>query len=584
MSVAYTSLHLLRDLAHHIAPYKGKFFLGFICRLISDLAWLYPAYALASIVNFITKYTPGDSYEPLYQVLIFWGIAILLHIILRPVAKYYGYQVSEKVCLDVQFKTLRHLLQLDLAWQERENTGNKLKRILSGGEGFDQIIRMFFDYMVEICVNFVGMIFIVATFDGMIAGLMVAFMVIFLTVSLSLTRKAARHAHLVNVQSEEVVGVGFEAINNVQTVKVLRMQSGILKNIKRSLTSLFQKIRKRIFWFRFREGVMGFIGQGFRFGIIGFIIWGIFNGKYEAGFLILFVGYFDKIWESVSEVAHVSNEFIVSKYAIHRLMDILNEPVRIADETGKKPFNKDWKTIQLKNLSFTYETHPVLKNLNLTLKRGEKIGIVGLSGAGKSTLFRLFLKQREGYKGEILFDDQRLLDTKKSSYLRHVAVVLQDTELFNLTLEQNILLAAQNQKKNATKLNAALRIAHIKEFLPKLPKGIHTLIGEKGVKLSGGEKQRLGIARAVYRQPEILFLDEATSHLDVESEQKIQDALHQVFQNVTAIVIAHRLSTVKEMDRILVLEKGKIIEEGNFKSLMKQKGRFFEMWEKQKFE
>lgn len=146
----------------------------------------------------------------------------------------------------------------------------------------------------------------------------------------------------------------------------------------------------------------------------------------------------------------------------------------------------------------------------------------------------------------------------------------------------NILLASPDAFSK-DRLEEALRIAHLSDFLHKLPQGIKTPIGEKGIKLSGGEKQRLGIARAVYRRPDILFLDEATSHLDIESEQKIQDALHAFFQKVTAIVIAHRLSTIKEMDRILVLEEGRIIEEGDFETLVKMRGRFYALWKRQKF-
>ncbi len=159
-------------------------------------------------------------------------------------------------------------------------------------------------------------------------------------------------------------------------------------------------------------------------------------------------------------------------------------------------------------------------------------------------------------------------------------MVLQETEVFNFTLKENIVLATGQDKPQD--LANALEVAHVDDFLFKLPQGVDSLIGEKGVKLSGGEKQRLGLARAVYKNPQLLFLDEATSHLDLESEQKIQDSLHHVFQSVTAVVIAHRLTTVKEMDTIVVIEKGKLIESGSFNELYKKQGRFFELWEKQK--
>ncbi len=163
-----------------------------------------------------------------------------------------------------------------------------------------------------------------------------------------------------------------------------------------------------------------------------------------------------------------------------------------------------------------------------------------------------------------------------------MAAVLQETEVFNMSLKKNIVLANGKEEDNNELFERTLTIAHVSDFLSKLSLGVETVIGEKGVKLSGGERQRLGIARAVFKTPEILFLDEATSHLDVESEQKIQDSLKIFFKDVTAVVIAHRLSTVREMDKIIVLEGGSIIETGTFDELYANDGRFRNFWDKQK--
>jgi ATP-binding cassette subfamily B protein len=221
--------------------------------------------------------------------------------------------------------------------------------------------------------------------------------------------------------------------------------------------------------------------------------------------------------------------------------------------------------------------------VSFDISRGEKVGIVGISGAGKSTLYKLLLKEHENYEGGILFDDIPLRNIKRSSYFKHSAVVLQDTEVFNFKLKDNISLSNVDESENEALLRRAVKIAHVTDFMNKLPDGLDTYIGEKGVKLSGGEKQRVGIARAIFKQPDVLFLDEATSHLDMESEEKIRDSLHSFFQQVTAVVIAHRLSTIKEMDRIIVIEKGEIVESGSFDKLIEKKGRFCELWDKQKF-
>ncbi|VVB51554.1 Trehalose/maltose import ATP-binding protein MalK [uncultured archaeon] len=203
---------------------------------------------------------------------------------------------------------------------------------------------------------------------------------------------------------------------------------------------------------------------------------------------------------------------------------------------------------------------------------------MGPSGAVKSTLFKLLLKLHENYEGEILVDDVPLKEIDRASYIRGVAVVMQDTEVFNLSLKENIEIVREDKGD----IDKALSVANVDEMLPRLPDGINTIIGEKGVKLSGGEKQRLGIARAIYRDPQILFLDEATSNLDARTEVTIRQALKHMFQNFTTIVIAHRLSTIKEMDRVIVLNNGEIVEVGHFNDLVKKKGLFFELWQKQK--
>src|SRR5690606_8914739 len=301
-----------------------------------------------------------------------------------------------------------------------------------------------------------------------------------------------------------------------------------------------------------------------------FIVVGIIRGQYEAGLLILVYDYFNRVWRSIDEIAEQTQRFTLAQYAIGRMTAILGEPVGIA-AAGSQPFPSSWQELRVENVSCRYSDRQVLRNINLVVRRGERIGIVGVSGAGKSTLFKLLLKEHESYDGQILVDGVPLRDLSQRSYSRKTAVVLQDTEVFNFTLRENITIANEHNARDAKRVNRAITVSHVKDFLPRLGNGLDTPIGEKGVRLSGGEKQRVGIARAVFKEPEILFMDEATSHLDSESEAKIQDSLHKVFQSVTAVVIAHRLSTIREMDRIYVLEKGNVVEEGSFQQLLRKK-------------
>ncbi len=313
---------------------------------------------------------------------------------------------------------------------------------------------------------------------------------------------------------------------------------------------------------------------------IGFIAYGVTKGRYELGFIALFYSYFGSIRDSVGELANISENIMLSTQKISRYEEFKSLEIKTENPHNKVDFPEGWKRIVLYDVSFSYKEQKVLSKLNIEIKRGEKVGIVGLSGAGKSTLFKLLLKEREDYTGEILVDSIKLNQISPLSYRKHVSVVLQDTEVFNLSLKDNIAIGAQSDDAN---FEHVIEVAHVKEFTERLKEGVNTKIGEKGIKLSGGERQRLvALCRLLLQEPDILLLDEATSHLDLESEAKIKDSLHQAFANVTAIVIAHRLTTIREMDRILVIENGEIVEEGTFAALQKNKGRFNKLWEIQK--
>jgi ABC-type multidrug transport system fused ATPase/permease subunit len=281
----------------------------------------------------------------------------------------------------------------------------------------------------------------------------------------------------------------------------------------------------------------------------------------------------------------VTQEVVVAKIWVGRAQSILKTKAEIEHPDkvlSQTTFPKEWKKIHIDHVKFMYNVQDVLRDITIHIKKGEKIGIVGISGSGKSTLFKLLMDLYETYDGNIFFDGIPLKHIKRQSYIDHVSVVLQDTELFNMSLKENILLTAvPGQIEDKDLLMSVIKTAHLEEVISQLPEGIDTLVGEKGIKLSGGQRQRLGIARALYRRPEILLLDEATSHLDVHSEKQIQEALHEAFGTCTAIVIAHRLSTIKEMDRILVMQEGEIKEEGKFDELIKAKGIFAKMWDEQ---
>jgi ABC-type multidrug transport system fused ATPase/permease subunit len=578
----YSTPALIRDIGSYVRPYRRRFIVGSLLRFLGDLINLYPAIALASIVNFFTTYKAGDSLNYFFAVLGLWAAAAIWRTFAAYSGKYIIYQIAEKTSLDAQLKVIKHIFALDIAWHEKENAGNKLKKIQKGSSGLDRIIRLWVNNYIEISVNFVGMLFILSRGSSVIGILVAVFLVTYFILSFGLLRKASEIAQHVNAQEEEMEGLVFQSINNIRSVKVAGIAGSLHKKIAGQADEIFRWVRKRVRRFQARGAILNLWVISFRFGSMIYIGYSIYQGASNIGFLILFNNYFLRILESVSELSESTQDFIINKYSVARMQELLLEPIRIDNEKGKVSFPKNWQKITVKNLSFSYGHKAILKNISFEINRGERIGIIGLSGAGKSTLFKLLLKETEDYTGDILFDGLSIRKIKKSSYYQRVGVVLQETEVFNFTLRENITITADSQRKRDDKLSQALDISHVKDFVAKLPQGIDTFIGEKGVKLSGGEKQRLGIARAIYKQPELLFLDEATSHLDLESEEKIKDSLHAFFQKVTAVVVAHRLTTIKEMDKILVIEKGELVESGNFNELYGQQGRFYQLWSKQK--
>ena len=575
-------LVLLRIMGRYLRPYRFRFLLGTALRLSSDLVYLFTTYALAKATVLLGYYAIGGSLQNFWFYFVAWVVSHTYVTAVRQIAKYLCYYVSERVNLDSQAAAFHRLAAIDISWHEKENTGNKLKRAQNGAEGLRRLIRIWVDNLVEITVNFLGIIIIVAFTDVTIAGILLLYLGTYLLVALPLSRRASQASRLVNQNEEDYSGLAYEIINNIRSVKVLGMFSQLFVYLKRLDTKVFLSVITRIRRFRFKSWAQSTWGFIFRVVAMIVIVRGIIHGHYDVGFFILFSFYFNSLRASAEELSEISQDITISRYTIARLEGILTEKITIDDNENKVAFPKNWQTITLANVSFSYGNRTVLENVSFTIRRGEKIGIVGLSGAGKSTLFKLLLKEYENFTGDIFFDGISIRQIKKDSYFKQVAAVLQDTEVFNFSLKENITIANAEEANNKPLFKRTLEIAHIKDFVSRLPHGEGTLIGEKGVKLSGGEKQRLGIARAIFKQPDVLFLDEATSHLDLESEEKIKDSLHQFFKDVTAVVIAHRLTTIQEMDRILLIEGGRLLESGNFKTLYKEKGRFFELWEKQR--
>jgi len=263
------------------------------------------------------------------------------------------------------------------------------------------------------------------------------------------------------------------------------------------------------------------------------------------------------------------------------IVGILAQDAEVQDPKLPETSKMSRGAIEFKDVTFTHNgvDSPIFEKLNLRIKPGEKVGLVGHSGSGKTTFTRLLMRFSDIQSGEILVDGQNIAHVTQEDLHTQIAYVPQEPLLFHRSIRENIAYGQQNANQKA--IEATAKMASASEFIDTLPKGYDTLVGERGVKLSGGQRQRIVIARAMLKNAPILALDEATSALDSESENLIQNALWKLMENRTAIVIAHRLSTIQKMDRIVVMDSGKIIEQGSHKELIRQKGVYAKLWARQ---
>jgi len=322
--------------------------------------------------------------------------------------------------------------------------------------------------------------------------------------------------------------------------------------------------------------LMDFLGG---LGIAAVIFYGGYNvvqGYSTPGTFFSFIAALLMLYEPVKRLTNVNNTINQGIAGADRIFSIIDRVPDIIDKTDAQALPPIQNSIDLQNVSFRYEEKPVLKNVNLTIRAGEVVAFVGMSGGGKTTLVNLIPRFYDVSEGRVLIDGLDIRDVTLSSLRGQIAIVTQQTILFNDTVRNNI--AYGDICTTEEEIYKAAKAANAHDFIMKLPNGYDSNIGELGTKLSGGEKQRISIARALLKDAPILILDEATSSLDTEAEIEVQDALDNLMKGRTTLVIAHRLSTIRNADRIIALVNGEIVEEGNHDTLMARKGEYYRLY------
>lgn len=574
----YPTSAFLKDYLFFLKGKRLRFCWLALLKSLSDANQFAIAYCLGRIVDLFTK--PVHSLTEFYILVGIIAFIGSMGVWLRGFATLRLKMISHHIRQELRILAVTSLMELDLKSHEKEGVGNKLEKISTGSKAIEEAMEWFRNWGISILTGILGSLFLFLTLNWKYVAYAMVYFVIFVVAEQYFTKRWISGRQKLSIFQERISGRLHESLSNVLTVKAL----GLKEEFKRDANQ-FEKEYYKLWLNQTKLGNFkkNFIKIFTAVGYAGFVLitgWDAFAGIITVGSIYVYASYFNRLRDSLQNTEDHIWEFISAKLDIGRLMTILDRKHLEQEDSNLPSFPDNWKEIQFLDVTFSYKSQAVLKDFNLTIHKGEKLGVVGRSGCGKSTLIKLLLGLYTQEKGQILIDGKALDSFKHSSLMRTMSVVLQDSEMFNRSLLDNI--AISSVMTNQVLLARSLWVSYLAQLVKKLPRGLDTLIGEKGYKVSGGERQRIGIARAIYKDSPILILDEATSHLDSKTETFIQKRMESWLKDRTLLIVAHRLSTLKRINRIIVMETGRIVEEGTFSQLVRKKGRFYQLYKHQK--
>lgn len=537
---------------------------------------LLPPLVVGRIIDFFTNnYQKGDSWTPVMQLIAFLGISHIIMAMLRAPARLALKSLFTELVYRVRVSGFSKFIDFSLNWHENENSGNKVQRLQLGTQALDSL-GMSVSGGGGVVVALLRVIMVIAVFiflnpPFVIFGLVYFFC--FYSINARFSKRIKALLAERNKKLENASGSFYEGLTNVLTIKSLGRKDAFTGRVNNSETIArdyelkilrTRHLRVRYFHLQIALGIVIFLGL---------TSWEFVRGEISIGDILVYYNFLNRLIENSWELVDLFDEVQTMKQGLSRMVPIF-QPAQFVTR-GNKPFPPDWQSIKITDGYFSYkqgkkEFH--LKNINLSIQRGEIIGIAGKSGSGKSTLVKLLLGLYELKKGRYLVDGQDFYQIDYETIAERMVIVLQESELFNMSMRDNITLLGGD---SGSKLKTAIEISQLSSVIEKLPQGLDSLIGEKGYKISGGERQRLGIARALFKDSDIIIFDEATSNLDAKTELALQQALETRLPGKTMIIIAHRLSTLKNVDRVYLFDKGEIVESGDYRQLIANRESLF---------
>ncbi|MEH6436716.1 cyanophycin metabolism-associated ABC transporter [Massilia sp. DD77] len=563
-------------------PYQGQLLAGFLLMLGSTGAHMIPPYLTKPLMdNVLIPYQNGQTIDTTLVYLYMGGLfgAAMLAWALGWGKTYVLALASERISADLRSTTYEHLLRLSLEYFGGKRTGDLMSRIGSGSDRISVFLSLhLLDFLSDVLLIIMTGVILFSMNPWLALVTLVPLPFIAWMIHVVRDRLRTGFEKIDRVWGE-VTNVLADTIPGIRVVKAFaqeKREAARFREANKHNLAVNDKLNK--VWSLFSPTVSLLTEIGLLV-IWCFGIWQVSRGDITVGTLTAFIAYSGRFYVKLDSMSRIVSVTQKSASAAKRIFDILDHVSSVPDPANPVKVDKVRGEIELREVGFRYGNRAVNRGISLKIRAGEMVGLVGHSGSGKSTLVNLICRFYDVAEGAILLDGKDIRSFAVADYRRNIGLVLQEPFLFFGTIAENIAYGKPGASRED--IIAAARAAHAHEFILRLPQGYDSMVGERGQGLSGGERQRISIARALLIDPPILILDEATSSVDSETEKEIQKALDNLVQGRTTIAIAHRLSTLHRADRLVVLDRGVVVEEGNHDELMAREGAYHRLYEAQ---